>query len=65
VPDPVQRWQREAHIPGVYDLEVDTSILTPTQCAEAIRRRLGDGVSRPTAFERLAVEVDSDSALGA
>jgi chloramphenicol 3-O phosphotransferase len=53
-PAPVAAWQREVHLPGVYDLEVDTARLSPAQCAEAIRRRLGDGREEPTAFERLA-----------
>jgi chloramphenicol 3-O phosphotransferase len=33
VPDAVRRWQHEVHVPGIYDLEVDTSLLTPEQCA--------------------------------
>ena len=53
VPDPVRRWQREVHRPGIYDLDVDTSLLTPAECAVAIRERLDDPPS-PTAFERLA-----------
>jgi chloramphenicol 3-O phosphotransferase len=53
VPAPVHRFQREVHIPGIYDLEVDTSSLSPGECAEVIRRRLGDGPV-PTAFKRLA-----------
>lgn len=53
VPPPVYLWQREVHIPGIYDLEVDTSTLTPTECAEAIRKRLTDGPP-PSAFRRLA-----------
>lgn len=53
VPAPVRRWQRDVHVPGVYDLEVDTSLLTPEECADAIRRRLENG-ARPTAFQRLA-----------
>jgi chloramphenicol 3-O phosphotransferase len=53
IPAPVRRWQREVHLPGIYDLEVDTSLLSPAECAEAIRRRLDDGPA-PTAFERLA-----------
>jgi len=52
VPAPVRLWQREVHIPGIYDLEVDTSLLTPEECAEAIRRRLHAGAG--TAFARLA-----------
>jgi chloramphenicol 3-O phosphotransferase len=43
VPDVVRRWEAAVHTPGAYDLEVDTSVLTPTACAEAIRRRLEDG----------------------
>lgn len=49
----VRRWQREVHIPGIYDLEVDTSLLSPAECAEAIRQRLDRGPA-PTAFQRLA-----------
>jgi chloramphenicol 3-O phosphotransferase len=30
-PAPVRRWQREVHVPGIYDLEVDTSILEPAR----------------------------------
>jgi chloramphenicol 3-O phosphotransferase len=48
----VQRWQDAVHVPGVYDLVVDTSILSPEQCADAIRRRLENG-PRPTAFRQL------------
>ena len=53
VPRAVRLWQREVHIPGIYDLEVDTSLLGPEECAEVIRRRLEDGPP-PSAFERLA-----------
>jgi chloramphenicol 3-O phosphotransferase len=56
IPAPVLRWQHDVHVPGVYDLEVDTSALSPEQCAEAIRRRLEDG-AEPTAFRRLAEPV--------
>jgi chloramphenicol 3-O phosphotransferase len=52
-PAPVRLWQETVHVPGVYDLEVDTSVLTPEECADAIRRRLADGRSF-TAFHRLA-----------
>ena len=52
-PAPVRRWQETVHVPGVYDLEVDTSVLTPQDCADAIRRRLSDNASF-TAFHRLA-----------
>ncbi len=52
-PRPVVLWQREVHIPGIYDLEVDTSVLSPSECAAAIRQRLADGPA-PSAFRRLA-----------
>ncbi|MFI4976427.1 MAG: chloramphenicol phosphotransferase CPT family protein [Caulobacterales bacterium] len=50
-PAPVLRWQAAVHSPGIYDLEVDTSALSPAECAEAIRQRLGQPA---TAFRRLA-----------
>lgn len=53
IPLPIRRWQREVHLPGIYDLEVDTSVLGPAQCAEVIRRRLEDGPA-PSAFQQLA-----------
>jgi chloramphenicol 3-O phosphotransferase len=40
VPLPVQRWQDEVHAGKQYDLEVDTSMLTPGQCAEKIASSL-------------------------
>ncbi len=49
----ILRWQREVHSPGIYDLEVDTSQLTPLECAHAIRQRLENG-PEPMAFKRLA-----------
>jgi len=39
-PDRIRRWQEEVHRPGVYDLEVDTSVMSPEQCAEAVRVRM-------------------------
>jgi chloramphenicol 3-O phosphotransferase len=54
VPAPVQLWQSEAHKPGIYDLQVDTSLLNPQACAAAILDRLREGIKPPTAFERLA-----------
>lgn len=53
VPTPVRLWQREVHIPGIYDLEIDTSALSPAECAKVIRKRLADGPT-PSAFQRLA-----------
>lgn len=52
VPPPVRLWQEEVHKPGVYDLEVDTSKLSPEECAERIHRRLDEGPG--TAFPQLA-----------
>ena len=40
------------HAHGTYDLLLDTSALTPQECAQAIRRRLDAG-TRPTAFRAL------------
>jgi chloramphenicol 3-O phosphotransferase len=53
IPEPVHRWQETVHVPGVYDLEVDTSVLTPAECAEAISTRLHNNPP-PPAFRRLA-----------
>jgi chloramphenicol 3-O phosphotransferase len=53
MPHPVQLWQREVHIPGIYDLEVDTSLLSPGACAEVIRQHLAN-IPAPPAFQRLA-----------
>jgi chloramphenicol 3-O phosphotransferase len=55
VPAPVVRWQNAVHVPGIYDLEVDTSRQSPDECAAAIRRRLEAGPPR-AAFARLASE---------
>lgn len=53
IPAPVRRWQESVHHPGVYDLEVDTSVLSPEDCAAAIARRLAEGPPGD-AFARLA-----------
>jgi chloramphenicol 3-O phosphotransferase len=53
IPAPVCRWQHEVHVPGVYDLEVDTSSLSPEDCAAPIGRWIADAET-PTAFRRLA-----------
>jgi chloramphenicol 3-O phosphotransferase len=52
-PPPVLQWQREVHLLGIYDLEVDTGVLTPEQAADAIARRL-IGPTPPKAFAMLA-----------
>ncbi len=43
-------------MPGIYDLEVDSSLLSAQECADTIRRRLADG-RPPSAFRRLAAMV--------
>jgi len=53
VPKAVSLWQQAVHMPGIYDLEVDTSVLSPKECAETIRQRLENGPP-PSAFQRLA-----------
>jgi chloramphenicol 3-O phosphotransferase len=53
VPEPVRRWQEAVHRPGIYDLEVDTSRLTPEQAANAIAAVLA-APPRPSAFERMS-----------
>jgi chloramphenicol 3-O phosphotransferase len=53
VPAPVSLWQQAVHVPGIYDLEVDTSVLSPEACAERIRHHLEAGPPA-SAFERLA-----------
>ncbi|MGV1835097.1 chloramphenicol phosphotransferase CPT family protein [Rhizobium rhizogenes] len=56
IPAPVLAWQQDVHRPGIYDLEVDTSIKSAEACAEEIRRLMEQGIPRPTAFERLAAD---------
>lgn len=46
-------WEEAVHTPGIYDLELDTSILSPAACAAAILARLEEP-PRPDALERLA-----------
>ena len=53
IPEAVILWQRAVHEPGIYDLEVDTSILSPEECAGVIRQHLEHG-SPSTAFQSLA-----------
>ena len=60
IPAPILRWQRDVHIPGIYDLEVDTAVLSPMESADLIRRRLDDGPP-PSAFRRLAERAGGSS----
>ncbi|ENN89068.1 Chloramphenicol phosphotransferase protein [Rhizobium freirei PRF 81] len=54
IPAPVIAWQEHVHRPGIYDLEVDTSMKSPQACAEEIKQALERGIPRPSAFEQLA-----------
>jgi chloramphenicol 3-O phosphotransferase len=58
VRDPVRLWEQAVHDPGVYDLEVDTSVLSPEECADRIRQRLDEGPP-PTAFDRLRAQAST------
>lgn len=46
------------HSHGVYDLEVDTSILTPPECAKIIKTRLQSGPT-PNAIRQLKNQLES------
>ena len=52
VPKPVSLWQKVVHDPGIYDLEVDTSVLSSEVCADLICQHLKDGPP-PMAFNHL------------
>ncbi|HEU5347977.1 MAG TPA: hypothetical protein VFU63_05130 [Ktedonobacterales bacterium] len=53
IPPAVRLWQQAVHMPGIYDLEVDTSVLSSEECAALIYQRLKDGPP-PSAFRHLA-----------
>jgi chloramphenicol 3-O phosphotransferase len=53
VPEAVRLWQQAVHVPGIYDLEVDTSVLSAEACADVIHQRLDKGPP-PSALQRLA-----------
>jgi chloramphenicol 3-O phosphotransferase len=40
IPEPVQRWQDAVHVPGIYDLELDTSLLDADECVLQIANAL-------------------------
>jgi chloramphenicol 3-O phosphotransferase len=52
VPESVLSWEKHVHSPGIYDLEIDTSVVTPHGAAKMIDERL-DG-PRFKAFDLLA-----------
>lgn len=53
LPEPVRRWQEAVHVPGLYDLTVDTSSMTPADCVAAIAATLAAPPQR-RAFGQLA-----------
>lgn len=53
IPASIQLWQTAVHAHEIYDLKLDTSALSPTECAQAIAARLAQDPA-PTAFEQLA-----------
>ncbi|AIE87326.1 putative phosphotransferase [Fimbriimonas ginsengisoli Gsoil 348] len=57
-PLPVRCWQEAVHVPGIYDLEVDTSVASPEECAERILKRIQEGLS-PDAFWRAGEALSS------
>jgi chloramphenicol 3-O phosphotransferase len=54
-PAPVVKWQEATAAPGLYDFEVDTSVVSPAAAAETILEWLAEPPEGPTAFERLSV----------
>ena len=50
--DAATRWDAAVHDPGIYDLEVDTSVLSPEDAAAAVLDRVRDGLAT-TALDRL------------
>ena len=60
----IRGWQREVHIPGIYDIEVDTSQFSARECAGKIQHRLEVGPP-PMAFSRLAkMDPSKSTSLG-
>lgn len=53
IPEPVARWQKEVHRSVIYDLDIDTSLASPAECAEQIRQALADQDKKPGAFEKM------------
>lgn len=61
VPEPVRRWQEAVHVPGIYDLVVDTGTMTPEACTQAIAAALANPPAQ-RAFEKLAAMSPAPSA---
>jgi len=60
IPMPIMLWQESVHLPGIYDLEMDTSVLSSEECANLIRKKLEEN-SINTAFKRLADMIDEET----
>lgn len=54
--EPVRRWQRAVHEPGVYDVEVDTSVLSAPEAAATVLARVAAGPG--TAWEQMRRRTD-------
>ncbi len=54
----VKAWMEAVHSPGIYDLEVDTSVLSPEACAERIVQAMATK-AESSAVERLAKSIPS------
>jgi Chloramphenicol 3-O-phosphotransferase len=61
VPPPVQRWQDAVHVPGIYDLVVDTGTMSADDCVAVIEAVLADPPAE-RAFAKLAAMSPAPSA---
>jgi chloramphenicol 3-O phosphotransferase len=59
IPRPVHAWQQAIHTPGIYDLEIDSSVLSPEAAAEQIRAHLENKLAQ-SAFQQLAAMASHD-----
>ncbi len=57
--DPVPQ---AVHVPGIYDLEVDTSVLGAEQCADVIRQRLEEGPPPSAILHLAAMDTEEERA---
>ena len=60
IPPPVHAWQQAVHNPGIYDLEIDTAMLSPEEAAERIRAQLENSMAQ-AAFQQLAALASHES----
>jgi chloramphenicol 3-O phosphotransferase len=54
VPEPVRRWQDAVHVPGIYDLKIDSSLVSPEEAARQVEALVAQSTG-PSAFTQLAV----------